>query len=312
MLELPIGRLFWLKPNRNNAQGNITHEHRGGARARVAFEIATETINAIGDESPWFMHVHLYDPHAPYNPPEEYLGALEGLPEVPWDLGVRDEHYEARDQYYSLDIKTQDALRSRLEVRYQAELKYMDDMLRDAWQILDDQGHLDDTLVVLWNDHGEQFWEHGLQTHAWSLYQGENDAVVFFWAKNIVPNVVTKPASVIDIAPTILDLHGIEIPESMTGLPLDDITADRVRYAGASARLGMVQSVTRGSERGVFYWRTGAFEVTDSVTDPGRNINIFDASSAQTQDLWELLKPYVYAADPLLNATPTWPEGLSK
>ena len=302
----------WIKPRRNNAQGNITHQHAGGARASRAFELGTETLNTLDGKDPWFLHIHLYDPHAPYNPPEKYLGGLEGLPEVEWDLSIRDQHYEARDQYYSLDVETQNALRSRLEVRYQAELTYMDDMLRDAWQTLDEQGHLDDTLVVLWNDHGEQFWEHGLHTHAWSLYQGENDAVVFFWAKNIVPNVDTSPTSVIDIAPTILDLHGVDIPESMTGLPVGTAPQDRVRYSGASARLGVVQSVTRGSERGVFYWRTGAFEVTDSVTDPGRNVNIFNPASAQTQELWELMKPYVYAADPLLAAEPTWPEGMTK
>ena len=52
--------------------------------------------------------------------------------------------------------------------------------------------------------------------------------------------------------------------------------------------------------------------MTDSVTDPGRNVNIFDPASAQTQELWELMKPYVYAADPLLAAEPTWPEGMTK
>jgi len=92
---------------------------------------------------------------------------------------------------------------------YRSELGYMDHFLGRLWQALE-LG--DDDLVVVVSDHGEEFLDHGNWGHHFSLY-GELNRIVFFVHG---PGLglhsgerVTSPVSIIDVAPTILDLLGL-------------------------------------------------------------------------------------------------------
>lgn len=287
----------WLDPDWNNTQGFDTVVRQGGQRAGVVLEKGLEQLETMsGSDNPWFLHLHFYDPHAPYNPPEEYLGALDELEEVPWNLANRDQHYDARDDWPTMPPEEQALLEAHLRARYEGEVLYMDDAFAEWWEIYDAQGYLDDTLVVVWADHGEAFWEHGRQTHAQTIYGEENDVTVYFWAKNLQSGVFSGPSSVIDIGPTVLDALDIPIPNSWTGVPLQDIQSDRIRYNDANAREGIIQSIIRGEERILFYWRSGNVEVTDASTDPAEVINLYDPNSEQTLELWDLLLPRVEEA----------------
>ena len=172
-------------------------------------------------------------------------------------------------------------------------------------------GLLDDTLVVLWNDHGEQFWEHGFQSHAYTLYREENDGFAIFWAKNIVPGAWTGPTSSIDIAPTLMRLLTGEVPPPMTGYPLGEAPDDRARFAFAVARLGPVQSVRHGSMKMTFSWLGEAPRVFDLAADPGETVDVYDPADPRTLALWEQLLPRLALAEPLVpEARLTWPDEL--
>ncbi|MFT4623635.1 MAG: arylsulfatase [Myxococcota bacterium] len=306
----------WLRTVWGNTQGFDVNVHMGGARAFGVLEAARQTVLEAPADLPWYTHLHFYDPHAPYNPPEEYLGELEGREELPWDLANRPEHYEGRDLYHSLDADTQLELKTQLIIRYEAEVRFMDDRMAEQWVLWDEAGLLDDTLVVFWADHGEAFWEHGRQTHAWHLFEEENSVAMFLWSKNIKPNSYAGPVSTIDLMPTLLDLYEVDVPEEATGLLIpDQITDDRVRYAMANAREGVVQSVTRGTQRIMFYWRSGEVVVTDSAVDPDERLDLYDPEDALTLELWELLKPRVEQADANLDTVRwpiTWPADLPR
>jgi len=123
---------------------------------------------------PWFVWTHLYDPHDPYEPPEPYRSR------------------------YAADL-------------YAGEVAYADAALGAFLDRLRSSGALDRTLVVVMADHGESLGEHGERTHGLFAYNATLRVPFVVWAPPIVrPGVVSSPARLVDVMPTILDLVGVD------------------------------------------------------------------------------------------------------
>jgi arylsulfatase A-like enzyme/Flp pilus assembly protein TadD len=131
--------------------------------------------------NPWFAWVHLYDPHDPYVPPEPYRSR------------------------YAAEL-------------YTGEVAYADAALGTFFDRLRAAGLLDRTLVVIASDHGESLGEHGERTHGLFAYDATLRVPLIVWAPfAIPPGVVSSPARLIDVMPTILDLLGLPISEPVDG-----------------------------------------------------------------------------------------------
>lgn len=306
----------WLGPEWGNDQGYNRSFHPFGNDAWSAYRQARQELDLAridGRASEhWLLHVHLTEPHAAYAPPVAYLDGEDALPPIPWDLTERDVHYDARDDWPSMTAEEQDALEQHLRLRYRAEIRWMDDAIFRIFTDLKADGLLDDALLVFWTDHGEAFWEHGYQTHAWTLHHEENDAIAFFWSENILPEAVTGPTSAIDLVPTLLSLYGVPQPAEVTGLPLDAVTEDRARFATTVARLGPGQSVSQNGFKMTYSW-FGQVRLYDKVDDPLETTNLYDPTdpSPEAFALWQELEPRVEAAAAVIpNYQPDWPEPL--
>jgi arylsulfatase A-like enzyme len=312
-----------------NAQGYDHIVQAGQVRVPAVWDATLQRIDpAEGGTpmaSPWFLHMHFFEPHRPYTPPEEYIVGLEDLPPIAYDLStVAGQEAADRDMSAQPPILTEaevDAIHHSMRLRYAGEVRLLDAGLREVWAGLEERGLLDDTLVVFWTDHGEELWEHGPPGHGYLLHRGENDAAAMFWAKNIVPGTWDGPTQSIDIAPTLLAHYGIERPASMTGLPIGTAPADRPRFALADGYMGPVQSVRRGSSLLQLRWARGRegenLEHYDLASDPTEERDLFDptAPSDEVRALWELLRPQVEAAVPWIAEDPRgwevdWPRGL--
>ena len=306
----------WFSDEWGMTQGYDTWFHPRDASAWGAYREGRDALlsELEGKEkgTPWFLHVHLIEPHAPYTAPPAYDPSPKDLEPIPWDIREKDDHYElTREVWPDLDPDMQELVSEHLHYAYRAELRWMDKQVQDAIADADRRGLLDDTLVVVWTDHGEQFWEHGYQSHAYTLFREENDGIAFFWAKNIVPQAWDGPTSSPDIAPTILSVLGAAVPETMTGLPLGTAPDDRPRYGFSVARLGGVQSVRKGSHKLTFSWATGGVRSFDLSEDPSELEDRFDPNDPTVQELWRLLLPRVQMAEPLAPNMPlVWPVGL--
>ena len=305
----------WLSMNWGNAQGYDRFRVPPNSGAASTFSTGLDELLTARDEgraSRWFLHLHLLEPHAPYDPPDEYLEGIEALPPTTHDLANKDIQYELRDGWGSLEEEERAVIEQHLRFRYEAEMKWMDEQIRLMFADLGARGLLDDTLVVVWTDHGEQFWEHGRHTHAYALYPEENDALAFFWATNIVPGAWTGPTTAIDLVPTLLGLYGIDRPDEVTGIPLGEAAEDRARVAFTLARSGPIQSVRKGSHRLQYRW-SGGVEVYDRATDPTEQNNLYDINDATTLDLWNELLPWIGVADAAVEErSVTWPSGLPR
>lgn len=155
----------------SDARGEHMNERRGGATV----DRALVWLGDIADDDAFFLWVHLFDPHFPYDAPGEV-------------------------------DPTHDA--------YQAEISYADAQLGRLVQALEAQGRADDTLIVMTSDHGESLGEHGEISHGHLLYDGtQHVPLVMAGAGLEAGRVVEAEVSLVDVAPTITDWLGIDAPE---------------------------------------------------------------------------------------------------
>ena len=208
-----------------------------------------------------FMWVHLYDPHAPYEPPEPYASRYADRPydgEVAWSDEL---------------VGRLDAASARLGIR-------------------------DQTLTVLTADHGEALGEHGEAVHGFFLYQATLRVPLILRGPGIVP-AGRIPAAVqsVDLFPTVLDLAGVAIPHSSRTLAGRTL-APAVR--GLSSTLDEAPSFAESLTPRLHYgWsdlrsiREGRWkfilapkpELYDLSSDPGELHNVIDAEPARARAL---------------------------
>lgn len=298
----------------NNAVGFDEEAIQDEARQASALEVAAGAFEMMARQpaaSRRYAHMHLMDPHLPYNPPPEYLTAVEALDPIDYDLSLIEEHLRlvADIDAGVLDAATAELGKEHIRLRYDADVHHLDDQLAQIWDQLDRIGALDDTLVVVWSDHGEQHFEHGHQGHAGTLHREENDALALFWARNLLAKPYTEPTSMIDMLPTVLDALHVAVPPSVTGHVAGTAPADRVRYAASvNSTVGVVQSVMTADDKLHFQWveaGAGPHGATQFArSDRAEVDDRFDADDPTTQALWDALLPMLRLSLPLTYGNP--------
>ena len=126
---------------------------------------------------PFFVWLHLYDPHSDYNPPEPFHTRYAG----------------------------------RL---YDGEVAYTDSQLARLFAELQKRGLYDRALIVLVSDHGESLGEHGEDEHGFFVYNSTlHVPLIFKLPRGLAPpRVIPGPVGTIDVAPTLLDLLWLRDP----------------------------------------------------------------------------------------------------
>src|SRR5205814_783585 len=135
---------------------------------------------------PFLAWVHLYEPHAPYDPPDSIRVRFP-----PTMIGA-----------YDAEIATADVQVGRLI-----------DHLATT-------GRLDRTIVVVLGDHGESLGEHGEEQHGFFVYDADIRIPLILAGPGVPALVVGDQVRIVDVMPTILDRLGIDIPRSMQGRSL--------------------------------------------------------------------------------------------
>ena len=133
---------------------------------------------AAGDPSgqpPFFLWLHLFDPHDPYEPPEPFRTEHEGRP-------------------------------------YDGEVAYTDSLIGGFRAALEQRGLFDESVVVLTADHGEGLGDHGESYHGFFVYDSTVHVPLIVRLPGGVEGgrVVTDAVSHVDIAPTLAELLGLE------------------------------------------------------------------------------------------------------
>lgn len=182
-------------------------------------EHAQQWIGDQGDAR-WFCYVHLIRPHDPYDPPEPFASRYGG-PARP------DGHPRAEDKIRIAAIGdpgsiTQEDIEYMRDL-YDANIRYVDKLVGDFMQWIDDAGLRENTLVVLMSDHGEAFMQHGVFGHNTTVYEEVTR----------VPLAVLAPKSaqfkkgqrldlvdLVDLMPTFNELFDLNAPAPYPGTSL--------------------------------------------------------------------------------------------
>jgi arylsulfatase A-like enzyme len=204
-------QVFWRLGSNPVAQPRLIKE-----RAERINSAALEWLDeALPRRQPIFLYLHYMEPHHPYDPPDEIIErVLDGRPRPDSD------EVNLRMRMPNLGHFSDDIVQAVKDL-YDAEVMSLDAQLRRMFAELGRRGLLDNAVVVILSDHGEEFREHGLMGHHQTLFE----EVIR------VPLIITLPGersrvevaaivSLTDVAPTLLDLAGISIPSSFEGASL--------------------------------------------------------------------------------------------
>jgi len=241
-----------------------------------------EIRRRIDPARPYFLWVHYFDPHAPYdsNRPE-LRGYLDGVGEVDGALLGRVQSLAATEQFLALDLEKEPDALAYARASYDSDIRLVDGWIEDLFQLLE-IGKED--LVVLTADHGEEFYEHGGFGHGHTLFEEQLQIplIVRLPGARHAGETVENRVSVMDVLPFVLEVAGIERPQHLQGrslLPLidhDGAVEDRVIRA-STARDREIDSLT--IDRWKYIQPIGRPEeamLFDLKSDPGERTNVID------------------------------------
>ena len=156
-----------------------------------------------------FTYLHYLDPHAPYEPPEQRYRQF--APEIfPNPLRLYDQVRPCIDELVKSGFGPGDPRFEDMIVRYDAEIAETDAAIAALAKGLDGLGILDNALLIITADHGEEFLDHGYVEHAWRLYTESIRVPLILWAPGwFTPGRETTPVSHISLLPTLLGLAGV-------------------------------------------------------------------------------------------------------
>jgi len=187
---------------------------------RSAAETTDQALAWLDERAgePFFLLAHYFDAHAVYAPPAEYrrrFAAPVDREDGGFVFGTRAHMLMLRAGQLELDP----ALIERAERLYEAELAYVDAQVGRLFEGLAERGLEQDTLVVLTADHGEEFLEHGGFEHGHSLHEELLSVPLVMRMPGRLPAGarVDGSAALIDVAPTLCELVGLDAPASFSG-----------------------------------------------------------------------------------------------
>ena len=184
-------------------------------RAEAVTDIALDWT-AQHCKQPCFLYVHYIDPHAPYSPPPPFDQSFD----LHRDPSIRAGGINPID----LVKDTRQEWVGKAIDQYDGEILYTDHHVSRLLDQLKQLGVLDQSLVIVTSDHGEEFYEHGRGDHGKTLYEEVLKVpFVISWPGHIPSGTAYRNVvGLIDVMPTLLDFLGIDSPPGVQGVSFAD------------------------------------------------------------------------------------------
>ncbi len=255
---------FVLDPRFGIAQGFNAYDAEFGQRAtfqqRVFSERRAGDVNHVANawlhkqvEEPFFLFLHYFDPHYPYDPPEPFASEFSNDP-------------------------------------YTGEIAYTDRCIGELLDTLKRLGLYDSALILITSDHGEGLGDHSETRHSYFIYHTTTKVpLIVKLPERREPNRVDEVVGLIDIVPTILEYVGAPIPSEVRGESLCPYLVNKRRHGGE--RYIYSESLTPmrygcssllGLETGKWkYIQASRPELYNLSEDPGESKNLVEAYPQQ-------------------------------
>ena len=180
------------------------------------FGRGVEFLRSLEAKEPFFLFLHTYAVHDPYDPPESYR-SLFWTGDAPQVSDSRGEFLRRVNQ--GEQEVSQQTLRY-YEAQYDATIRYVDDVLRGFVDELKSLGLLAETTLIITSDHGEEFGEHGKVAHTQVYPECLVVPLLIVHPGQVVGSRIPELVETVDFAPTLLELAGIEASEGISGKSL--------------------------------------------------------------------------------------------
>ncbi|HIB89878.1 TPA: DUF4976 domain-containing protein [Candidatus Poribacteria bacterium] len=175
--------------------------------------------------TPWLFSFNCFDPHAPFDAPQEYVDRfdLESLPGPLFQASdIEAQRCLSDIRFQTESIDPADFNGKLYQAQYWAMIELIDQNVGRILQALDETGQRNNTIVVFTSDHGDMTGDHGLRLKGCRFYE----------ALVRVPLILSYPdqfkqglqssalVELVDIVPTLLEIAHLPIPETMQGQSL--------------------------------------------------------------------------------------------
>ena len=293
-----------LGPESGAGQGFGFFDHPTEARQRRAEEVVSRTLQWIGDladDEGYFAWVHVFDPHLPYASQPGFGDEASTGTEMSWR--------RLKKIAVAHDGDIPESILEEAKALYRSEVSYTDHWIGELLSGLAKLRDLDDTLIVLTADHGECF-ENGVYfEHADCLFEPaiRIPLIVRYPREFEAGARVLGPASIIDIAPTVLRAAGFDIPSFLSGRSLQDHAQFASRHLLLQYPVYQ-QRAARGRARKLAVIRSVAGQPVRAVLLDQQMVGIVDRSwkyleGGDSMELYEL-SPELNERDNLAESMP--------
>jgi arylsulfatase A-like enzyme/Tfp pilus assembly protein PilF len=234
-------------------------------------EVLAETYRWLDEnqQEKFFAWIHLYDPHTPYDPPEPYKTEYGGR-----NFGL-----------------------------YDGEIAYVDQLMGEFRQYMEEKGLWENTLIIFTSDHGESLGEHKENAHGFFIYDSAVRVpliIRFPQAKLSGQRIINQVRSV-DLMPTILNLIGGAVPENVQGESILPILVGSEKEDGRLAYSetywpnyhygwSELKSLRKGQNKFISAPKP---ELYDVWQDPGEMTNLVNARASLGNDMQRELDAFM-------------------
>ncbi len=269
---------------------------------------AIRQLEALDPDRPFFALVHYNAVHARYRARKKYV--REFVEDYEGSITGRNAqflaHVTGERPFTAADV-------AHLSNLYDAALRQLDDQLKELFAYLDGRALLEETLVVITSDHGEEFFDHDGVSHGMTQHQElVRVPMILLGAGVPAGRVVQEPVSLIDLLPTSLERLGLPVPEGMDGLSLvetwrdEDALPERLLYFEANCEppAGPVAILDPGTTRAIrderykllYDLEHGPLALYDLESDPNEETDVSAAHSERAAGLEAALKHFLDSA----------------
>jgi len=183
-------------------------------------EVVTSNFNSWvkkHKKKPFFAYLHYMDTHVPYNAPQEFSQIF----------GLKDDTLFTPGEFQTMDVRLLGEMglskqdKQSLVNLYDAAIKYFDSNFEKIVDNLKKLGILNNTIIILISDHGEEFWEHDGFAHGHTVYNELlHVPLIIGYIPHLPEKRIKSYVQLLDFFPTVLSLVGIKNDFKLRGTDL--------------------------------------------------------------------------------------------